>query len=79
MSNINFPFPLNGQNKNFGLSVQPKGTAADMNNVRPFDILKNRARGGQRPGLDKWGDGDNVGGGGNAIVAITSVSYMELQ
>ena len=78
MSNINFPFPLKGQNKNLGASVQPQLTAADMNNVRPVDTTEKRMRGGQRPGLDKWGDGDNVGNG-TPIVVILSVSFMELQ
>lgn len=77
-SNVQFPFPIKGQNKNFSVSMPPQFTATDLNNVRPFDVLENRARGGQRPGLDKWGDGDGIGNG-TPVVVVLSVSYMELQ
>lgn len=46
-------FPLRGKNENWGAEGQPPLTSHDLNNVRPYDILDNRARGGQRPGLDK--------------------------
>ena len=75
---ITFPFPLNGLNKNRAVSKQTLGTSSDLNNVRPYDIFENRARGGQRPGLNKWGDGDDIGSG-NPIVSLISITYMEMQ
>ena len=46
-------FPAKGTHKRQALSEQPEGTSPDMNNVRPFDVLAKRLRGGQRPGMDK--------------------------
>ena len=77
MQDVVFSFPIRGQNKSFAVSTPPPYTSVDLNNVRPFDTLEGRARGGQRPGLELWGDGDNIGGG-QPVVAILSVSYMEL-
>jgi len=48
---IILPFPLAGINKNFAKSAQPEMTSPDMVNVRPADVMHNRIRGGQRPGL----------------------------
>lgn len=75
---VNLTFPMNGLNKNRAVSSQSIGTSSDLNNVRPYDVFENRARGGQRPGLNKWGDGDDVGSG-NPIVSLTSITYMEIQ
>lgn len=46
-----FQFPMQGFNENFAATTQPRFTSASLNNVRPYDVLENRARGGQRPGL----------------------------
>ena len=51
-------------------------TSADMNNVRPYDTLDDRARGGQRPGLDKWGDGDQIGAAEQPVVAMCVVTSV---
>lgn len=48
-----FPFPLLGVDRNFGLADQPPGTCPDARNVRTYDGLGNRARGGQRHGCSK--------------------------
>lgn len=50
---IKFPFPLKGENKNFASIFQPPITTFNLNNVRVYDVLDERARGGQRPGLNK--------------------------
>lgn len=76
MANRNFPFPVNGVDKGQVTSMQPPGTAPAMNNVRVYDVLDNRARGGQRPGLDKQ-YAQLIGGAGavyNPIIEMLSVS-----
>ena len=50
---INFAFPLKGQNTNLQPGDQPKGTSQDLLNVRPFNVQKGQATGGRRPGTVK--------------------------
>jgi hypothetical protein len=50
MPQVNFKYPMKGLNQNYAASTQPSFTTAFLNNVRPYDVLENRARGGQRPG-----------------------------
>ena len=47
-------FPLNGLNVATSFGQQPKGTTPTGENVRAFDALANRGRGGSRPGLSKF-------------------------
>lgn len=47
-----------------------------MNNVRPRDVLASRLRGGQRPGLDKWGAGTQIGSAEQPVVAMCIVSSV---
>jgi len=72
---LNFPFK--GIFKGRAVCEQPMTTSPDMNNVRLRDTLDNRARGGQRPGLDKWGDGDQIGGVEQPVVALIVVSSVK--
>ena len=67
-------FPFSGIGKGRAASNQSPGTSPDINNMRPYDTLDNRARGGQRPGLDRWGNGDQMGGASSPIVVICSVT-----
>ena len=70
-------FPIKGIHRGGVTSLLPPLTCADMNNMRPYDTLDKRARGGQRPGLKKWGDGDQIGDTELPVVAmciVTSVS-----
>ncbi len=71
------PFPFKGINKGQAAHQQTPETSSDMRNMRLFDNLNNRARGGQRPGLDKWGDGDQIGAAEQPVVAIIVVSSVE--
>jgi len=64
-------------NKGRPTSQQAPEISADMNNMRLFDVLDHRARGGQRPGLDKWGAGTQIGGLEQPVVAICVVSSVE--
>lgn len=50
---LTLPFPLEGINKNDAASTQPPATSPAMLNARPCDVMENRIRGGQRPGLKK--------------------------
>ena len=49
---ISLPFPFKGLDKSGAYERQPPGTTAVSYNVRPYDVLEDRARGGQRPGLN---------------------------
>lgn len=69
-------FPVKGLHQGFMTEKQPPLTSFSMLNVRPYDPLSNRLRGGQRPGLVKWGDGDLIGGVNQPVVAICSVSSV---
>lgn len=70
-------FPLKGIDKGNVSFLQPDLTSPDMKNVRVFDTYSNRARGGQRPGLDKWGNGTQIGGTEQPVVAICTVSSVK--
>lgn len=69
-------FPYEGIDKGRALNEQPNMTSPNMNNVRPYDVLDNRMRGGQRPGLGKWGNGDQIGAAEQPVVAICTVSSV---
>ena len=69
-------FPLRGVHRGVVTDRQPRSTSPDMINVRPFDVLDVRARGGQRPGMVKWGAGTRIGGVEQPVVAICSVASV---
>lgn len=77
-STINLPFPIKGLHTGFAAGVQPPQTAVDLKNVRPYDTFDNRLRGGQRPGLVKWGEADQISGRTQPIVAMVAVTYVEV-
>ncbi len=54
----------------------PELTSESMNNVRPVDVQEKRVRIGQRPGLDKWGNGTQVGAAEQPVVAMCFVSSV---
>jgi len=72
-----FALPYKGISKGTIVDKQPSATSGYMNNIRPRDVLENRLRIGQRPGLDKWGDGDQIGGDSCSVVAICSVTIID--
>jgi hypothetical protein len=76
MPRIELNFPLEGINKNWANSKQPPMTSPDMLNVRPYGTAEARLRGGQRPGVDKWGDGDQIAGAANPVLFICQVTAM---
>ncbi len=73
---VRMQFPLLGLNKGRVTSQQPFVTASNMNNVRLYDVLDGRARGGKRAGLVSWGAGVQVGAADNPVVAICVVSSI---
>ena len=73
---MNLRFPYKGKNLGMALSEQPELTTPHINNMRPRDVLANRLRGGQRPGLDKWGAGTQIGAAEQPVVAICIVSSV---
>jgi len=69
-------FPLKGIHKGFGTVSQPGDTTSDAMNVRAYDVLDSRARGGQRPALDKWGSGDQIGDIEQPVVAMCVIGAL---
>ena len=65
-------FPVKGKSVGMPSSKQPSLTSRDLNNVRPY--FDGRLVGGQRPGLDKWGDGTQIGAAEQPVVCICSVT-----
>ena len=67
-------FPIKGKHVGFGTEVQPEFTTRRMNNMRPYgnSILI----GGQRPPLDKWGAGVQIGDTEQPVVAMCTVSSV---
>jgi len=77
MANFKLYFPLKGIHKGLTTENQPSFTSPEMNNVRPTDVLDERVRGGQRPGLKKWGDGSQIGALEQPVVAMCTVSSIQ--
>lgn len=67
-------FPFKGLYKGVLSSKQPIDAARDMKNVRPYK--DGRLRGGQRPGLVKWGAGTLVGAEEQPVVAMCVVTTV---
>ena len=76
MANLDVPFPVEGVDKGRAASIQSSTTSPDMNNMRPYDVLDDRARGGQRPGLDKRYS-QRIGTDPSPIVAICKVTVVD--
>lgn len=68
-------FPLLGVDKGRTTSQQPQLTTPAIKNMRPYDTLDSRARGGQRPGLDKKYS-EQISATTNPIVALCSVTVV---
>ena len=73
---INFQLPIKGLHLGGSVEAGPAMTSGHMNNVRARDVLENKVRIGQRPGLDKWGAGTLVGGATYPVVAICQVTTV---
>lgn len=51
---IDLSLPLKGYDENWAYKAQPEGTSPSCLNVRPYDVLGQRLRGGQRAGISKY-------------------------
>ena len=69
-----YSFPLGGVHKGSRSGVQPQNTSRDMKNVRPW--FDGRSAGGQRPALDKWGAGVQIGAAEQPVVAMCTVASL---
>lgn len=66
-------FPIRGLNRRFGIQKPPEFTTPDCLNVRPFDPLEERQRGGNRPGLARY----NLGASnGKPVNLLSSISLL---
>jgi len=72
MARATLYFPMKGKDTNMAASTQPPLTSPLLNNVRPYDVLETRARGGQRPALKKKYS-QLIGSGSQPIVAMCQV------
>ncbi len=50
---VDWPFPVKGVVETTAYAQMLEATSPDARNVRPFDAMSSRLRGGQRPGLSK--------------------------
>ena len=73
---IELPPPIRGISKGLPVDKESLATSGYMNNVRPLDTLEGRIRLGQRPGLDKWGAGTQIGAAEQPVVAMCIVSAV---
>jgi len=64
-----------GLNAGEAVDKQPFNTSGHLNNVRPYDVMEIRKRGGQRPGLDKRYS-EQIGGYASPIVAMIAVTLV---
>ena len=74
---LSLPFPKLGLFRGAATNRQPALTSSEMLNCRLYDTLSNKARGGQRPGWEKWGDGDLIGGAEQPVVAMCVIDTVE--
>ena len=75
LMNIELPFPFLGLNTGEAVDKQPLYTSGHLNNVRPYDVMEIRKRGGQRPGLDKKYS-EQIGTQGFPVVAMTEITMI---
>jgi len=68
--------PIKGVSKGLPVDKEHPTTSGYMSNVRPVDSLERRLRLGQRPGLDKWGAGVQIGAAEQPVVAMCIVAAV---
>ena len=68
--------PIKGISKGLPVDKEQPTTSGYMNNVRPVDVLERQLRLGQRPGLDKWGAGTQIGDSEQPVVAVCIVAAV---
>ena len=76
MANRTIQLPIKGVSEGFPIESSPPLTSGHMNNVIPRDVLEQRIRLSQRPGLDKVFT-QQIGGTTAPIIAMIQVSSMD--
>ena len=74
-TNIDMLFPIAGLDKSLGYQRQPPYTTPDSLNVRPYDTMLGRNRGGSRPGYGK-AFYQQIGGGANNVNMLGDVTFI---
>lgn len=69
---VELQFPMGGVHRGRGYRAQPPYTTDQALNVRPRGALQRRARGGQRPGLERFGYSGLSSGKINMLAAVTT-------
>ena len=72
---LDWPLPIYGISRIITVEKEPSKYSGYMNNVRPTDVLENKIRIGQRPGLDKWSS-TQIGGAEQPVVSMVIVSSV---
>lgn len=72
------PFPSKGLDLRLAFSEQAEGTTPIGNNVRVFDPIQQRSRGGSRSGISKYVN-SQLNGGQTPIQEINTVAYVNEQ
>jgi len=68
-------FAHKGYHKGSATTRQPEGTSPHLNNVRSYDSLDERGRGGQRPASRLWSD--TPVGGTSPVVEMVGVTVVD--
>ena len=68
--------PIKGVSKGLPVDKEQPTTSGYMNNVRPVDTLEKQLRLAQRPALDKWGAGTQIGDAEIPVVAMCIVAAV---
>lgn len=76
MANREFVPPVRGKSEKLPVDKAQPATSGYMNNVRGTSSLSKRFIVCQRPALDKWGAGNQIGAAEQPVVAIITVSSV---
>ena len=68
--------PIRGLYRGSLTGHAPDLTSEQLNNVRPVDQQEKRIRIGQKPGLDKWGNGTQIGAAEQPVVSMCFVNSV---
>lgn len=68
--------PIKGISLGLPVDKEVPTTSGYMNNVRPVGVLERKLRLGQRPGLDKWGAGTQIGAVEQPVIAMCVVAAV---
>ena len=76
MANREFVPPVRGKSEKLPVDKAQPATSGYMSNIRGTSSLSKRFIVSQRPGLDKWGAGNQIGAAEQPVVAICTVSTV---